>query len=202
MLVVLTLVSCGENGDSENCVQVGGNQEDCIAHEKCRWVQADLTLLQEDGCLVGQSGTWYGSREMHLGVCVRRADPVRPDTVVPDDGRGQPDRVKMCRRESRNLALVLLLDMAEHSIRGLSPGWEPCFLEYSGIWEPVGSMIIGNCTSVCGNGILEPGEECEGEFNHTGIMCGELTHWWGSGNNDGHVTCQECRWDFSACQMP
>nr|MDA3863518.1 hypothetical protein [Deltaproteobacteria bacterium] len=76
----------------------------------------------------------------------------------------------------------------------------------SPIWitfEELQENLNGNYSPVCGNGVIEFGEQCDGSQLGTMSDCATHGSITGAGNwTSGEITCNEyyCYWEYDNCQ--
>ncbi len=104
-----------------------------------------------------------------------------------------------CRRITPNLTIAVELSSTVHRI---PPDFYPCL---SAGGQRLTTYFPTDCPPICSNGILEPGEECDGAILGAPSDCGAYLSARGldSTGVTGSLSCTaDCRRDLSGCVIP
>ncbi len=146
----------------------------------CKKVRARYVLTGTGSCYMGTLHEWSGLETVESTLCVDAVGSASWSVVQT-----------YCRRLTPHLNLAV--EFAGSEVR-VPEGFFPC-LGPSG--QRLSTYFPSDCLSVCGNGIIEPGEECDGENLGGPVSCDQ---WPGTGFVAGEVLCTSgCRRDFSDC---
>jgi hypothetical protein len=154
LLILAALAFACEDEGPDDCHAVDITKAECLDRGKCAFFPTFFAYTDDQGCLLGDSRTWFTGRNLGLGVC---ADAVEPPELIDNYNPTQ----YFCRELAPNLHLVI--DVTARYDARLGAGWTPCYYEdawmFSNLERPY--YFSGNCRPTCGDGIIDPGESCE-----------------------------------------
>ncbi|MBU1412463.1 hypothetical protein KKC22_13205 [Myxococcota bacterium] len=146
----------------------------------CQQVRARYLITGRDGCFMGILGDLSGLGQVDSALCFDAhtgGEPTEPQLF--------------CRRLSTHLVQVVELSL---QVTRVPEHFEACF---SSDGEPLVSFFPSDCSPVCGDGIMEPGEACEPDMTWGLTACEAYFPWPGM---LGTVSCSlDCTLDFSSC---
>ncbi len=153
----------------------------------CQQVRARYLITGRDGCFMGMLGDLSGLAQVDSALCF---DARTGGELAADASPAQPQLY--CRRVSTHLVQVVELSP---QVTRVPEHFEACF---SSDGEPLVSFFPSDCSPVCGDGIMEPGEACEPDQTWGLTAC--EAYFPGAGML-GTVSCSlDCTLDFSDCQ--
>ena len=179
--LIIVFASC-EKSDMDECYRMSPDvtEGSCLS-EKCQLKQVSMEFISRHGCVTAaNSGYWwsYSARPV-MPLCYPIGNP-------DGDYQESVDKV-FCKDFSKTAVFVLVLQQ-----------WDPDPPREKG-WYPCNEKLSSCPETTCGNGVGEPGEECD--FPSTiDFECreGQMQHGWGKYR--GYYSCDDtCRLDFSSC---
>lgn len=207
LVVIINVFAACE--DSPDCYKIGIGKEACES-KGCRYLSLSPIVLINDvkiGTAADVFWYWHStgdrSQVFEVGVCTEKLKPsgLHDDYNCCDEYPndicciGTPDE-HFCLKLAENIFLSLRFD--KNNKDKVPPGWKVC--------ESIGIPFEWMVPIECGNGIIEPGEQCDGDQLGTMASCAEhqaAVHPAFAGDadyTDGEITCTTgCSWDFSGC---
>jgi len=156
--------------------------------EDCLRVRGEYVITGDRGCYFGHMNALTDLADTGGEVCV--------DATTAATGGGTQT---YCRRLTPNLTLAVRLSSYAHRVPA---GYYPCL---SATGTRLTTYFPTDCPPVCGNGLIEPGEECDGTNLGAPADCAYYfaMRQVPAEGVTGTLGCTaDCRRDLSGCVFP
>ncbi|MBU1496343.1 hypothetical protein KKF34_05635 [Myxococcota bacterium] len=202
IFIMLFVYSCEKNTD---CYALGKTKEDCESNPECRYRSIFSFMIYGEKKIASFYNILRGwdGKDSNFNLCLHKSKlyPPNPDGCEETDIPSCPVHKLYC------LKLNELIVVAVGSKYAPSEDWIAC--------EEIGGGLDKYNSPVCGNGVIEPGEQCDVEQcdveqcdaeqcdTELGSMPGCKEHGEALGNGtwtSGFITCTACKWDYRYCQ--
>jgi hypothetical protein len=191
LILLLAAIGCEEKQVSE-CYDFPANKEDCEAKSHCTYVVAGGNSIIINNSFYGTPLptflSWYRlSFPRDIGVCT--------DKNNKQSGNCDNDECEDINEEERYCLRISSFFTCGAFLSPPSPKWIT--------FEELQENLNGNYSPVCGNGVIEFGEQCDGSQLGTMSDCATHGSITGAGNwTSGEITCNEyyCYWEYDNCQ--
>ncbi len=209
-----------------NCYRIE-SEEACLKKSGCEYKYADLVFIANGSALIPAQelfsvwdksthlfpGTNLTEQVYHVGFCFNRKSEKQNDLVGNDVDCMDQYFPEACHlNPTTKYCLMLGKSMyLFYSFNGYSSDlipseWKLCTelgLPYDTIDYPFGIQYLSPewDPPLCGNGIIEWGEQCDGDQLGSMADCAEHAALIGAGQyTSGEITCSaKCTWDFGGC---
>ena len=154
----------------------------------CLTLRGEYVVTGDRGCFFGFMNDLTGLGSTGADLCI--------DATSGATGGGTQT---YCRRITPNLSIAVRLSSTLHAV---PEGFYPC-LSATGL--RLTTYFPTDCPPVCGNGLIEPGEECEGANLGAPADCAAYfgARRLPTEGVTGTLTCgADCRRDLSGCVLP
>ncbi len=181
------------NSNKGTCYEIGLEltNADCMVH----------SVDEEYDCFLRRGFIGY-LRSVGNSVCLFSSGPLR--WFETEDQEILNSAIPLCMKGYTAIDNVMI-DVIPRWCKFLSE-YIVLYVDGVGLIPPDDWFIchetIPDCSSTCGNGVIEPGEVCDGEQLGAPSDCAvfsEIMNY--GGYTSGTLSCNElCHWDFSDCQ--
>jgi len=196
VLLMIVIISCDHGKTEDPCYKIGATKEECEQNSECSYVDSKLIVkiqyphfTYEWPCYMLLSNVSPAAQGT-IGFC-----SVRNKSRSQDGYAGET----FCYELSDNLFMTYYVnEWAIWPNKTEREKWVSCF-------DPPPEMLLDvtvpSCSSACGNGVIEWGEECDGENLGTPSGCAEFSGFTDHADYvDGAITCNEdCTRNYDAC---
>ncbi|MBU1239218.1 hypothetical protein KJ865_05875 [Myxococcota bacterium] len=193
ILLSVFVFSCEE----DNCYKFGTTKEACESKSNCRFRTSAVSLIVDDSptewmeiILRGWDPNFLTNSR--VGICIDKDNKVsthQDDKANEKDSGGYQSNTSWCYRFMPSLMAGLLLPLSPSS------DWIRC--------SELAESMKPDSLPVCGNGIIELGEQCDTDQLGTMPDCATHAARLNKGPyTSGVITCTPvtCQWDYSQCQ--